>query len=103
LPISDPKNVTTCQHHSPNTLQIYLRLTIVWDSTWWMLLRSKYIYANGAYVELKKKGMHLTHVSLTFKKISPKTLGLHSVHSNCKNIMRGWTFGVCKMSRNWSI
>jgi hypothetical protein len=30
------------------------------------------IYASGAYFELKK-GMCLPHVSLTFKKISPKT------------------------------
>jgi len=47
------------------------------------------IYANGAYFEFKQKGMHLPHVSLIFKKISPKTFGLHSVQSNFKNIMRG--------------
>jgi len=37
------------------------------------------IYANGADFELKK-GICPPHVSSIFKKISPKTFGLHSVH-----------------------
>jgi hypothetical protein len=64
------------------------------------------IYANGAYFEFKKKkkkSMCLPHVSLIFKKISPKIFGPQCVQSNCKTIMRGCTSEVHKMSRNWSI
>jgi hypothetical protein len=35
--------------------------------------------ANGAYFEFKKKGMCLPHVSSIFKKIIPKTFGLHCI------------------------
>ena len=38
-----------------------------------------YMYANGAYFELKEKGMCLPHASLIFKKFSPKTFGPHCV------------------------
>jgi hypothetical protein len=37
------------------------------------------IYAKGAYLELKKKGVCLPQVSSIFKKISPKTFGPHGV------------------------
>jgi hypothetical protein len=44
---------------------------------------------NNKEKEKERKGMHLPHVSLIFRKLSPKTFGPHFVQSNCKNIMRG--------------
>jgi len=42
-----------------------------------------HIYASGAYFELKKKGMHLPHVSSVFKNISPKLLDRNERRSGC--------------------